>query len=114
MIAINFGQAVPSFPVTVVKFLQFFGELCESKGTSYKTDTRMFTAKRDIITFEQTFDSHVEYLHDVERSGDLCSDSIVFDLAKIDNAMACEFVEVPDEISNADDFHNWLMEMKFE
>lgn len=101
MIAIDFDKNQSYFPLSTFILSQIF-----SAGTNYRTDSRMFSSRRSTFTVERNAENEVE---NTRNHG-----CLRFDFHAIENAFDCEFVELPEDINNGEDFHKWLMETKFE
>ncbi|MFV8847721.1 hypothetical protein [Serratia fonticola] len=93
MILLSLSGCNEYFPISMSPINAFFGELIRN-GISSDTKTHMPSPDK----------KGAEDLGLVLR----------FDFPAIEDAFDCEFIVLPDEIESEDDFHKWVMGVKFE
>jgi len=103
MIAIAVEVKPTYLPTSTGMLNLLFGGLSRH-GTSFSTRTRMLGSRGSKVSL------HVQSL-EPKRSTEECISS-KFDLPVIEAAFDCEFIQMPDSINSAEDFRNWIMEMK--
>lgn len=89
MIAISMFAETPHFPIRITGILQFFTSLPSSGAKCTMSVSELCQVSAEVI----------------------CSQYHI-DFDEIEESFCCDFVEVPDDIENENDFKNWIMEMK--